>query len=77
MIETQQAKQALGDIEARHRDIINLEKSIQVCRGFSKHRRLMKPVGYFAHRGPLLFFLKEEAAGLNSVVNKKYIIKSE
>ena len=30
MIETQQARQALGDIEARHRDIINLEKSIQV-----------------------------------------------
>ncbi|KAK3718962.1 hypothetical protein QZH41_017579, partial [Actinostola sp. cb2023] len=28
-IETQQAKQALGDIEARHRDIITLEKSIQ------------------------------------------------
>ncbi|XP_068750510.1 syntaxin-1A-like isoform X2 [Montipora capricornis] len=30
VIETQQARQALGDIEARHRDIINLEKSIQV-----------------------------------------------
>lgn len=29
VIETQQARQALGDIEARHRDIINLEKSIQ------------------------------------------------
>lgn len=29
VIETQQAKQALGDIEARHRDIMNLEKSIQ------------------------------------------------
>ena len=29
-IETQQARQALKDIEARHRDIINLEKSIQV-----------------------------------------------
>ncbi|KXJ29073.1 syntaxin-1A [Exaiptasia diaphana] len=29
VIETQQAKQALGDIEARHRDIISLEKSIQ------------------------------------------------
>ena len=30
VIETQQARQALGDIEARHRDIIRLEKSIQV-----------------------------------------------
>lgn len=29
VIETQQARQALGDIEARHRDIINLEKSIR------------------------------------------------
>lgn len=29
VIETQQARQALGDIEARHRDIMNLEKSIQ------------------------------------------------
>ncbi|XP_068677811.1 syntaxin-1A-like isoform X2 [Montipora foliosa] len=29
VIETQQARQALGDIEARHQDIINLEKSIQ------------------------------------------------
>ncbi|EDO37354.1 predicted protein [Nematostella vectensis] len=29
VIQTQQAKQALGDIEARHRDIITLEKNIQ------------------------------------------------
>ena len=50
MIETQQAKQALGDIEARHRDIMNLEKSIQVCRVFNKQRCLMKRVGYFFSR---------------------------
>ncbi|XP_046841268.1 syntaxin-like [Xenia sp. Carnegie-2017] len=29
IIETQQARQALGDIEARHQDIVNLEKSIR------------------------------------------------
>ncbi|XP_068677805.1 syntaxin-1A-like isoform X2 [Montipora foliosa] len=29
VIETKQAREALGDIEAQHRDIVNLEKSIQ------------------------------------------------
>ena len=31
-----------------------------IIRGFNKHRRLTKCVGYFAHKSWLLFFQKEE-----------------
>ena len=47
-----------------------------LCRGFNKHWRPMKHVGFLAHRGRLLF-TEKEATSLNNGLNKKYIIKSE
>ena len=36
-------------------------------RGFNKHQRPTKHVGYFAHRGRLLFLQEEEEPSLNNV----------
>ena len=50
---------------------------VLVLRGFNKHRRLTKHIGYTTQRSPLLFSPKEEATILTNVMDKNRIFSCE
>ena len=49
----------------------------EMRRGFNKHRRPTKRVGYFAQSSRLPFSPKKNSISFKNVVNKRYTIKSE
>ena len=57
-------------------DAFVLER-LTFTRGFNKHQRLTKHVGYIAQRSQLLFYPKEEATNLNNVMDKYRLCSRE
>ena len=50
---------------------------VYMTRGFNKHQRPRKRVGFFALSSRPLFSPKKKQIGFKNVMNKRYIIKSE